>query len=196
MKLVFIFLILMFFLISCSSNTEQSNSNEKGLIEQSQYRDTTSDVDAYYLTLSDELKKTIDSLEKIGYTNTIQINSDENFFGLLDANSVFANAENDALDNCTHNLFSFVKMDTATKKSITWASLDEFIFENETKSKLIEDALGKPLIDKTKERFLRHPLIFFRWKNRMYYVSTTDEKYRDAMNEVNGILVNFLSPEQ
>ena len=187
-----ILLIGVVFLFACGNNAEQ----DKGLIEQSQFKDTTGDVRKLFLSLSDEMKKTIDSVKKMGYTDSIQINTDENFFGLVDQNTVFANAENDAMTNCNHNHSSFIKMDAKTKKPASWATLDEFIFENETKSKLIEEALGKPLKDKTKERFLRHPLTFFRWNDRIYYVATTDEKYRNVMNEVNAVLVNFLSTEQ
>ena len=194
MKNLFLILSLIF-LISCGNDTDQ-NSTQNGLIEQNQHKDTTGEVQKLLSMMSDELRATIDSAKKIGYTDTIQINSDENFFGLVDPGTVFANAENDAMQNADHTSSSLIKMDSKTKKPTTWATIDEYIFENETKSKLIEEALGKPLVNKAQERFLRHPLTFFRFRERIYYISTTDEKYRPALDEVNGILVKFLSPEQ
>jgi len=185
-----LFLVSSFiFLISCGSSTEQNKITEKGLIEQSQTPDTVTKNNSINFRPTEELQKTIDSALQMGYIQNTKEIFPENRFGLVDANNVFSNEQEIFFQGGKHNHIELAKGASVVR-------LDEYIFATNLQAYQINEALTKPLPDKTKERFLRYPLTFFPFENRMYYISTTEEQYRAAFNEINGILVKFLSPEQ
>src|SRR3972149_3960789 len=173
------------FLLSCGSNTEQNKTTEQGLIEQSQTPDTVTKNNNINFRPSEELQKTIDSALLMGYIQNTKVVFPENRFGLVDPISVFSTEQEIFFQGGQHVHIEFVKGGSVVR-------LDEYVFATNLQAFQINEALTKPLADKTKERFFRYPLTFFPFENRMYYISTTEEQYRAAFNEINGILVRFL----
>ncbi|MEW6467797.1 MAG: hypothetical protein AB1458_02680 [Bacteroidota bacterium] len=138
--------------------------------------------------LTAELQQTIDSALQLGFTRIANAPRTENPFGLLDPGSVFGPAEQVILQGGRYNHI-------VMEKKGARVSLDEYVLASSEQALQINNALTQPMKDKTQERFFRYPLTFFPFKNRMYYLSTSEEKYRGELNELNTLLVNMLTTE-
>lgn len=173
------------FFFSCRDNAK--NSGTEGLIEQTQNNNTAGIT--VKANPTEELQKTLDSAMVTGYKQNTNAGMNENPFGLIDPSSVFGNEEEIIFQACAH-------VYVALTKNNAQVNVHEYVFATNVQATQINNALTKPLPDKTKERFLRYPLTFFPFKNRMYYLSVSEEQFRPELNDVNGMLVKFLSPEQ
>jgi hypothetical protein len=148
---------------------------------------------------SDELKKFLAEVKKMHFvptdTSHVFFASDhKNYFGLVDAKTAFAAYEDMVMLKARN---ACMKLRLANKKKeATTVEVEEWIFASEKEAANIEDALTRPLPDKRIERFARSPLTFWRTHERIYYVHAADEKMRPAMENVNNVLVQCLSPEE
>jgi hypothetical protein len=191
MKKLFLFFAVALF--SCSGNVEERQ------------QPITGDTQTVVNTIPPPAPDTA-SCPSAGYRNFISIaskagfvsndtsvyfkNDQQHFFGLANVNNTFSAMEMTIMAK-TKN--ACLKLEKKLNGKPVQFEVEEWTFEGQSQAELIEHALTAPLKDRTDMRFITSPFTFWRVKQRIYYIHTSDEKARTELNTLNDLLVNSVS---
>jgi hypothetical protein len=140
--------------------------------------------------VSKEFKSAIDSLLHAGYTlskpDTFQVCNSSSLFSLTDPYSVFNETDMMYLGQSNARVASLY---TPGKKYII--HFEEWVFPSKMEAHTIMEELGKPLPDKTKERFKINPFTFWDYNDRIDHIYTDNEEGRAFMDEASAVIAYF-----
>src|ERR1051326_7458696 len=177
-----VFLICLFF-SSCSAPSSHQEDNSSSTDSSAANTSSTSTAPDTAPHPSEGLKKFIDVAIKDGFQLKGRIHASEqkNFFGLIDPSQTFSYLETGILAKTPNACL------TLSKNGQTF-EVEEWSFASLSEAGLVEHALTAPVKDGT-ERFVRTPFTYWRVKERMHYLSTSSDKARPGMDQLNNKLV-------